>query len=64
MLQEDFQFAYELMGSQGVCVVPLSGFGSHLNGFRMTLLQNDAAIFTQTLHKIAQAISEYYGETA
>ena len=62
MLQEDFQFAYELMGSQGICVVPLSGFGSHLNGFRMTLLQNDAAVFTQTLHKIAVAIRAYYGD--
>jgi aspartate/methionine/tyrosine aminotransferase len=64
MLQEDFQFAYELMGSQGICVVPLSGFGSHLNGFRMTLLQNDAAIFTQILQQIALAISEYYGESS
>jgi len=62
-LQEDFQFSYELMGSQGVCVVPLSGLGSHVNGFRMTLLQNDTAIFTQTLRQIAQAISEYYGES-
>jgi aspartate/methionine/tyrosine aminotransferase len=60
-LQEDFQFAYELMGNQGICVVPLSGFGSHLNGFRMTLLQNDNVLFTQTLNNIAQAIHEYYG---
>ena len=59
---EDFQFAYELMGSKGICVVPLSGFGSHLNGFRMTLLQSDDAIFTQTLKNIGDAITEYYGE--
>ncbi|MEH6456671.1 MAG: pyridoxal phosphate-dependent aminotransferase, partial [Cocleimonas sp.] len=39
----DFQFSYELMGSEGVCVVPLSGFGSTVNGFRMTLLQEDDA---------------------
>ena len=59
---EDFQFSYELMGSKGICVVPLSGFGSHLNGFRMTLLQSDDAIFTQTLKNIGDAITEYYGE--
>jgi len=56
----DFQFAYELMGSEGVCVVPLSGFGSSLNGFRMTLLQENDAIFTETLQKIGKAVQEYY----
>lgn len=62
VMQEDFQFSYELMGSKGICVVPLSGFGSHLNGFRMTLLQNDDAVFTQILKQIGLAIAEYYGE--
>lgn len=57
----DFQFAYELMGSEGVCVVPLTGFGSDLNGFRMTLLQEDDAVFTETLKRIGRAISNYYG---
>ncbi len=56
----DFQFAYELMGSKGVCVVPLSGFGSDLDGFRMTLLQEDDAIFTDTLNRIGEAVREYY----
>ncbi len=56
----DFQFAYELMGSEGVCVVPLTGFGSEVNGFRMTLLQEDDAVFTQTLSKIGNAIAAYY----
>ncbi len=59
-ISADFQFAYELMGSKGVCVVPLTGFGSHINGFRMTLLQQNDAIFTQTLNKIGEAIAEYY----
>lgn len=63
-MQEDFQFAYELMGNAGICVVPLSGFGSHLNGFRMTLLQNDDDIFTQTLEKIGRAITAYYGKSS
>jgi len=56
----DFQFAYELMGAEGVCVVPLTGFGSHLTGFRMTLLQEDDALFTETLQRIGNAINEYY----
>ena len=59
-LSEDFQFCYELMGSEGICVVPLSGFGSKLNGFRMTLLQEDDAVFTQTLDSLSQAIERYY----
>jgi len=56
----DFQFAYELMGAEGVCVVPLTGFGSKITGFRMTLLQEDDAIFTKTLEKIGRAITNYY----
>jgi len=57
---EDFQFAYELMGAEGVCVVPLTGFSSDVTGFRMTLLQEDDEIFTQTLEKIGRAIQTYY----
>jgi aspartate/methionine/tyrosine aminotransferase len=56
----DFQFAYELMGEEGICVVPLSGFGSPLHGFRMTLLQEDDAVFTETLERIGRAIEAYY----
>lgn len=56
----DFQFAYELMGAEGVCVVPLTGFGSNLNGFRMTLLQEDDAVFTDTLKRIGRGIANYY----
>ncbi len=56
----DFQFAYELMGAEGVCVVPLTGFSSNVTGFRMTLLQEDDAIFSKTLEKIGRAIKQYY----
>lgn len=56
----DFQFAYELMGEEGVCVVPLSGFGSSIQGFRMTLLQEDDTVFTDTLERIGRAIKAYY----
>jgi aspartate/methionine/tyrosine aminotransferase len=56
----DFQFAYELMGAEGVCVVPLTGFGSEINGFRMTLLQENDDVFTETLEKIGRTIGNYY----
>lgn len=59
-LAADFQFSYELMGSEGVCVVPLTGFGSSITGFRMTLLQEDDDIFTETLARIGRAIKAYY----
>ncbi|HIP94710.1 MAG TPA: pyridoxal phosphate-dependent aminotransferase [Leucothrix sp.] len=56
----DFQFAYELMGAEGICVVPLTGFGSPVTGFRMTLLQEDDAVFSDTLTRIGRAIKAYY----
>lgn len=59
-MENDFLFAYELMGAEGVCVVPLTGFGSKLTGFRMTLLQEDDAVFTETLNKLGRAIKDYY----
>ncbi|MFW5995610.1 MAG: pyridoxal phosphate-dependent aminotransferase, partial [Spirochaetia bacterium] len=36
----DARFVYYLIGARGVCVVPLSGFCSELEGFRMTLLES------------------------
>nr|CAA6824863.1 MAG: Aspartate aminotransferase (EC [uncultured Thiotrichaceae bacterium] len=59
-VEADFQFVYEMMAAEGVCAVPLSGFGSDLHGFRMTLLQNDEAMFTDTLERIGRAIEGYY----
>ena len=37
----DKRFAYYLMASTGICVVPLTGFNSNLYGFRITLLEPD-----------------------
>lgn len=56
----DFQFAYELMGAEGICVVPLTGFGTTVTGFRMTLLQENDELFTDTLTRIGKGISAYY----
>lgn len=55
----DKRFAYYLMASYGLCVVPLSGFNSSLYGFRMTLLEEDPALFDKTLSILQKAIPEY-----
>jgi aspartate/methionine/tyrosine aminotransferase len=54
----DKRFCYQLMAKTGVCVVPLStGFNSSFPGFRMTLLEQNDATFTQTLQSITTALS-------
>ena len=57
--QLDKRFAYYLMAAYGLCVVPLSGFNTHLQGFRMTLLEEDPAVFKKTLDILAEAIPSY-----
>ncbi len=37
----DKRFVYYLMGATGIVVVPLTGFYSHHEGFRITLLESD-----------------------
>lgn len=55
----DKRFVYYLLGATGICVVPLSGMNSQLEGFRITLLEPDIEKFTVTLKKLATAIGEY-----
>ncbi|WPD24973.1 MAG: pyridoxal phosphate-dependent aminotransferase [Candidatus Electrothrix scaldis] len=55
----DKRFVYYLLGSSGVCVVPLSSFATKMQGFRITLLERDEEIFTQIFHTIAASIKEY-----
>ena len=57
--QMDKRFAYYLMAAYGLCVVPLSGFNTTLQGFRMTLLEEDATVFEKTLAILAEAIPAY-----
>ncbi len=57
--QLDKRFVYYLMAAYGLCVVPLSGFNTSLYGFRMTLLEEDAAVFEKTLAILAEAIPKY-----
>lgn len=54
----DKRFCYHLMAATGVCTVPLmSGFNSDISGFRMTLLEEDDTVFSDTLDKIVDFVS-------
>lgn len=55
----DKRFVYWLLGATGICVVPLSSFCSDLQGFRVTLLEPDEAIFEDTFETLAQSIRAY-----
>ena len=55
----DKRFVYYLMGSEGICVTPLSGFHSDLEGFRITLLETNDERSRDTRRRIASAIASY-----
>ncbi len=58
-VEVDKRFVYYLLGSQGICVVPLTGFCCNRKGFRVTLLEVDNTKRIATWHKIAKATKEY-----
>lgn len=52
----DKRFCYHLLAATGICTVPLqAGFNSHVQGFRITLLEEDEKEFT----RIVQVISDF-----
>ncbi|MBF0199143.1 MAG: pyridoxal phosphate-dependent aminotransferase [Planctomycetes bacterium] len=55
----DHRFAYYLMASFGICVVPLSSFCCKHMGFRFTLLEMDDKKRVDTYKRIAQAVTLY-----
>lgn len=55
----DKRFVYYLLGAKGVCVVPISSFCSELQGFRVTLLEEDEATLVKTFTGIRDGIVEY-----
>lgn len=57
----DKRFVQYMMGAEGVCVTPLTGFHTDLNGFRLTLLQPDDAVRAETLERIGRSIRSYIG---
>ncbi|HPC74200.1 MAG TPA: pyridoxal phosphate-dependent aminotransferase [Syntrophales bacterium] len=58
-IELDKRFVYYLLGSTGICVVPLTSFFTPLQGFRMTLLEKDASKFEQTVRTLAEKIVQY-----
>jgi aspartate/methionine/tyrosine aminotransferase len=57
----DKRFVYYLLGAKGVCVVPISSFCSELQGFRVTLLEEDEQILKHTFTALKEGIEEYCG---
>ncbi|MDD3646281.1 MAG: pyridoxal phosphate-dependent aminotransferase [Candidatus Gracilibacteria bacterium] len=55
----DKKFCYYLLAKKGVCIVPLSGFNSTYDGFRMTLLEDDLEKYKRTLNTIKEFILEF-----
>ena len=58
-IELDKRFVYYLLGSTGICVVPLTAFFTSLQGFRMTLLDKDPDKFEATIKTIADRIVQY-----
>ena len=55
----DSRFVYYLMGSTGICTVPLTGFYCKREGFRITLLECDENKRKWIFEAIAKALREY-----
>lgn len=55
----DKRFVYYLLAAKGVCVVPISSFCSELQGFRVTLLEENEEHLTRTFTAIREGIMEY-----
>jgi alanine-synthesizing transaminase len=60
-IQLDKRFVYYLLGAKGICVVPISSFCSELQGFRVTLLEEDEETLIKTFSAIRDGILEYLG---
>jgi alanine-synthesizing transaminase len=55
----DWRFVYHLLGSKGLCVVPLTGFYTPHPGFRFTLLETDDAKRAWIFKTLSEAVTEY-----
>ncbi len=58
-MRNDKRFVYYLLAAKGVCVVPLSSFHCPLEGFRVTLLEENEELLLDTFSKIREAIKVY-----
>ena len=60
-MPDDKRFVYYLLGAEGVCVVPISSFASELQGFRVTLLEEDESLLAEIFTRIRNGIVAYTG---
>jgi aspartate/methionine/tyrosine aminotransferase len=58
-VSSDYRFVYYLLGATGICVVPMSSFCSELQGFRITLLEEDEEELSKIFTSIRDAIKAY-----
>ncbi len=58
-IEPDKRFVYYLLGSTGICVVPLTSFFTSVPGFRMTLLDRDEDKFEYIVKTLAEKIVQY-----
>lgn len=58
-LAHDRRFAYYLLATYGICVVPLSSFQSNQMGIRVTLLEENMNVFESTFSALREAILAY-----
>jgi len=58
-IHPDKRFVYYLLASTGICVVPLTSFSTHLQGFRLTLLEPDEKRFRGMIDTLGQGIEDY-----
>lgn len=59
----DKRFVLYLLAAKRVCVVPISSFCSELQGFRVTLLEENEKILVETFGQIRDALMEYFAST-
>jgi alanine-synthesizing transaminase len=55
----DKRFVYYLLSATGICVVPISSFCSELQGFRITLLEENEELLMKTFTQLRDSIKEY-----
>ncbi len=55
----DKRFVYYLLGSTGICTVPLTSFATDLDGIRVTMLEREEGAFREIIETIARAIRDY-----
>ncbi len=58
-LSFDKRFVYYLLGSTGICTVPLTSFATDLPGIRVTMLERDEVAFREIIETIAKSIRAY-----